>query len=77
MEEQYHQRYIREAVNEMKSGKAPLSDGFPVQCLKKYVMAVLVRMTIMRLLYVSFDIWVLPVYWRGACIVHALVQREG
>ena len=63
MEEQYRQRYIREAVNEMKSGKAPWFDGFPVQCLKKFVMAALVRMTIMRLLNVSFD-------WRGACIVH-------
>ena len=25
----------REAVNEMKSGKAPRLDGFPVECLKK------------------------------------------
>ena len=26
---------VREAVNEMKSGKAPALDGFPVECLKK------------------------------------------
>ena len=30
-----------EAVNEMKSGKAPGLDGFPVECLKKGSMAVL------------------------------------
>ena len=26
---------VGEAVNEMKSGKAPGPDGFPVECLKK------------------------------------------
>ena len=26
----------REAVNEMKSGKAPGMEGFPVECLLKY-----------------------------------------
>ena len=26
---------VEEAVNEMKSGKAPALDGFPVECLKK------------------------------------------
>ena len=26
---------VRETVNEMKSGKAPGLDGFPVECLKK------------------------------------------
>ena len=26
---------VREAVNEMRSGKAPGLDGFPVECLKK------------------------------------------
>ena len=30
-----------EAVNEMRSGKAPGLDGFPVECLKKGGMAVL------------------------------------
>ena len=32
---------VREAVNEMKSGKAPGLDGFPVECLKKGGIAVL------------------------------------
>ena len=31
----------KEAVNEMKSGKAPALDGFPVGCLKNVGMAVL------------------------------------
>ena len=26
---------VREAVNEMRAGKAPGLDGFPVECLKK------------------------------------------
>ena len=32
---------VGEAVNEMKSCKAPGLDGFPVECLKKGGMAVL------------------------------------
>ena len=32
---------VREAVNEIKSGKAPALDGFPVECLKKGGMTVL------------------------------------
>ena len=32
---------IMEAVKEMKSGKAPGLDGFPVECLKKGGVAVL------------------------------------
>ena len=32
---------VGEAVNEMKSGKAPGLDGFPVECLKKGGMAAL------------------------------------
>ena len=32
---------VREAVNEIKSGKAPGLDGFPVECLKKGGMAVM------------------------------------
>ena len=32
---------VKEAVNEMKSGKAPGRDGFSVECLKKGGMAVL------------------------------------
>ena len=30
---------VREAVNEIKSGKAPGLDGFPVECLKNGGMA--------------------------------------
>ena len=58
---------VREAVNEMKSVKVPGLDGFPVECLKKGGMAVL--QWPVRLLNVSFDIGVLPMDWRGACIV--------
>ena len=43
---------VREAVNEIKSGKVPLLDGFPVECLKKGGMAVLEWLV--RLLNVSF-----------------------
>ena len=32
---------VREAVNEMKSGKALGLDGFPVECLKKVGMTVM------------------------------------
>ena len=56
---------VREAVNGMKSGKAPGLDGFPVQCLKKCGMAVLERLV--TLLNVSFDMGVVPMDWRGAC----------
>ena len=41
MKEQYRWRKLGEAVNEMKSGKAPGLDGFPVECLKKCGIAVL------------------------------------
>ena len=44
---------VKEAVNEMKSGKAPGLDGFPVECLKKDGMAVLEWLV--RLLNVSLD----------------------
>ena len=43
----------REAVNEMKSGKAPGLDGFPVECLKKGGMVVLEWLV--RLLNLSFN----------------------
>ena len=36
---------VREAVNEMKSGKAPELDGFPVECLIKERWYGSVRMT--------------------------------
>ena len=32
---------VSESVNEMKSGKAPRLEGFPVECLKKGVIAML------------------------------------
>ena len=47
---------VVEAVNEMKSGKAPGLDGFPVESLKKGVMAMLEWLV--RLLNLSFDMWV-------------------
>ena len=58
---------VREAVNEMRSGKAPGLDGFPVECLKKGGTAVFEL--VVRLLNGSFDIGVVPMDWRGACIV--------
>ena len=58
---------VRQAVNEMKSGKAIGLDGFPVECLKKSGMAVLEWLV--RLLNVSFDIGVVPMDWHGVCIV--------
>ena len=51
----------------MKSGKAPCLDGFPVECLKKGGMAMLEWP--LRLSNVSFDVGVVPMDWRGACIV--------
>ena len=51
----------------MKSGKAPGLDGFPVECLKKVGMAVLEWF--IRLLNASFDMGVLPMDWRSACIM--------
>ena len=50
---------VREAVNEMKSGKAPVLDGFPVECLKKRGMAVLEWLV--RLLKLGFNMG----DWRG------------
>ena len=49
---------VREVVNEMKSGKAPGLDGFPVECLKKGGMALLEFLV--RLLNKSFDMAVVP-----------------
>ena len=57
---------VREAVNEMKSGKTPVLDGFLLECLKKGGVAVLEWLV--RLLNLSFDMWVVPMDWRGACI---------
>ena len=58
---------VREAVNEMKSAKAPGLNGFPGECLKKGGIAVLEWL--FRLLNLSFDFRVVPMDWRGACIV--------
>ena len=52
---------VREAVNEMKSGKAPGLDGFPVEWLKIGGMAVLDWLV--RLLNVRFDMGVVPLGW--------------
>ena len=54
-------------MNEMESGKAPRLDRFPVECLKKGGMSVLEWLV--RLLNLSFDMRVVPMDWRGACIV--------
>ena len=58
---------VEEAVNEIKSGKVPMLDGFPVECLKKGSMAVLEWLV--GLLNLSFDMGAVPMDWRGACIV--------
>ena len=58
---------VREAVNQTKSGKVPGLDGFSVECLRKGGMAVLEWLV--RLLNLSFDMRVVPMDWRGACIV--------
>ena len=76
---------VVEAVNEMKSGKAPGLDGFPVECLKKDGMTMLERLVrsvnflkkggmtmlerLVRSLNLSFDMGAVPMDWRGACIV--------
>ena len=54
-------------MNEIKCGKAPGLDGFPVECLKKGAMVVLEWLV--RLLNLSFYMGVVPMDWRGACIV--------
>ena len=64
---------VEEAVNVMKSGKAQGLDGIPVQCLKKCGISVLEWLV--RLLNVSFDIGVVPMDWRGACIVPCTKRR--
>ena len=58
---------VREAVNEIKAGNAPRVDGIPVECLKKGGMAMLEWLV--RLLNLSVDTGVVPMDWRGACIV--------
>ena len=58
---------VGEAVNEIKSCKAPGLDKFPVECLQQGSMGVLEWLV--RLLNLSFDMGVEPMNWRGACIV--------
>ena len=66
---------VGEAVNEMKSGKAPGLNGFPVEWLKKGgSMAALERLV--RLLILSFDMGAVP-YGLVWCLYSAPVQREG
>ena len=50
---------VGEAVNEMRSGKTPGLDVFPVECSKKGGMAVLEWLV--RPLNLSFDVGVVPV----------------
>ena len=58
---------VGEALNEMKSGKAPGLNGFPVECSKKGGMAVLEWLV--RLLNLSFDMGVVPmVYGLAWCL---------
>ena len=56
---------VGDAVNEMKSGKAPGLDGFPVECLKKGGMTVLEWLV--RLLNSSFDMGLH--LWTGVVLV--------
>ena len=54
-------------MNEIKSGKAPGLDGFLVEFLKKRGRVVLEW--VVTLLNVIFDKGVVPMDWRGACIL--------
>ena len=65
---------VREAVNEMKLGKAPELDGFPVEYLKKGGMAV--SEWLVRLLNASFDMGVVPKDWHGACIAPLYKEKS-
>ena len=57
---------VREAVNEMKLGKAPRLARFPVECLKKGGMVLLEWLV--TLLCASSDMGVVPMNWHCACI---------
>ena len=61
-------------LSEMKSGKALGLDRFLVECLKKCGMAVLEWLV--KRLNVSFDMEIVPMDWRGACIV-SMYKRGG
>ena len=64
---------VGEAVNEMKSGKAPGLDGFPVECLKKGGMAVLEWLVRLKLKF-QYGGCTYRLAW---CLYGAPVQREG
>ena len=66
---------VRDAVNEMKSGKAPGLDGFPAECLKKGGMAVLEGL--IRLVNLTFDMHGGCTYGLAWCLYSAHVQSEG
>ena len=61
-------------MNEMKSGKAPGLDGFPVECLKKGGITVLEWLV--RLLNLSFERGVVLI-GLARCLYSAPVQGEG
>ena len=56
---------VREAVNEMKSGKAPGLDGLTIECLKKGGMAVLEWLFILLNVFLIWGLYL----WSG--VVHA------
>ena len=58
---------VKEAVNNVKSGETSGLNGLSVECLKKGGMAVIEWLV--RQLNVSFDMGVVSMDWRGACIV--------
>ena len=65
---------VEEAVNEMKSGKAPGLDRFPVECLKKGVITVLEWLV--RLSNLSFDMGVVPIYGLPLCSYSVLYKEN-
>ena len=58
---------VWEAVSRMMSGGAPGLDGFHVECLGRGGVEVLEWLV--GLLGLGFDVGVVPVDWRGACVV--------
>ena len=66
---------IGEAVNLIKSGKAPGQDSFRVLCLKKGGMSVLEWLV--RLSNLSFDMEVVPMDRLGACMYSIVPLHKG
>ena len=58
---------VREAVNEIKSGKSPGLDSFPQEYLKKC--GITVFEWLVRLFNECFGVWAVLKDWRGACVV--------